>query len=362
MPETSTTVHRVPAARIGGSHTAGSAPGRVKPKTTGVRAAQVAKVLAAARSVVLVGHINPDADSLGSALALALSLQQLGTQVSVAFDFPVETPESLRSLPGQHLITRDPRVDPDVMIALDVASVYRLGGLAGLLTTAGTSVVVDHHASNPGFGDLAWVEPHAEATVVLVAELIDRLGTTLTPDIAANLYAGLATDTVNFRFATSAGHLLAARLIAAGVQAEAVMQPIMDTHPFCWLNMLSEVLGAATLDPAAADGAGLVTVRVMLEQSNGLRQEELDSIIDIVRTSGEAGVAAVIKQTDTQEWQVSLRSKNGVDVGATAAALGGGGHPRAAGYGFTGGYGELIAELTAALAHRERRLIALERA
>ncbi len=319
------------------------------PAPWAIEATHIADVLIRSRCVVLVAHVNPDADALGSALALGLALESLGVDVHVAFDIPDQTPESLRELPGQHLITRRVPERPDTVVTLDVASVGRLGRLARLLDCAGTSVVIDHHASNPGFGQLNWIEPHAAATAMMVAELIDELGVPIDAEIAANLYAGLATDTVNFRFAGGAGHQLAARLVEAGAEPSKILLPISDSHPFRWLGMLGRVLSEATLDPAAAGGNGLVTVRVLIGEAAGLRQEELDSIIDIVRTAQEADVAAVIKQTADHEWQVSMRARNGVDVGAVATSLGGGGHPRSAGYSYTGDYDALIEQLVAAL-------------
>jgi phosphoesterase RecJ-like protein len=110
------------------------------------------------------------------------------------------------------------------------------------------------------------------------------------------------------------------------------MVPITDTHPFDWLGMLSEVLGSAVLDRDAAHGRGLVYTVIDDAARAGLRPEELDSVIDIMRTAREAGVAAVLKQTDPHSWQVSLRSRGPVDVAAAATALGGGGHVRAAGF------------------------------
>lgn len=313
-----------------------------------VGAFQVADVLTRSHSVVLLAHINPDADALGSALALGLALESLGSSVCVAFGYPEQTPDSLCQLPGQHLITRELPVDPDLVVSLDAASPGRLGCWRSMFDQAAYSVVIDHHASNGGFGRQNWIDPHAEATVVMVADLLDELGVAITPDIAANLYAGLATDTVNFRFATAAGHRLAARLVEAGVAPEQVLRPITDTHPFSWLGMLADVLNSATLDPDAACGRGLVAVRVRMSDAAGLRQEELDSIIDISRTAQEADVAAVVKQTADREWQVSLRARVG-NVGRVATMLGGGGHPRAAGYTYDGDYEDLLAELLIAL-------------
>ena len=110
--------------------------------------------------------------------------------------------------------------------------------LAGVLEAARTSLVIDHHASNTRFGQFNLIDAAAEATVVLVARLLDRLGIPIDRQIAENLYAGLATDTSHFRHADSDAHLLAARLIDAGVRPPDVMAPITESHPFGWLSML----------------------------------------------------------------------------------------------------------------------------
>ena len=111
-----------------------------------------------------------------------------------------------------------------------------------------------------------------------------------------------------------------------------VLHPITDSHPFGWLGMLARVLDRAGLDPSAAGDGGLVWAIIDDQVRDGLRQEELDSVIDILRTAQEAEVAMVIKQTGADAWQVSLRSRGTVDVAAVAEALGGGGHVRSAGF------------------------------
>jgi phosphoesterase RecJ-like protein len=219
--------------------------------------------------------------------------------------------------------------------------------------------VIDHHASNTRFGQHHLVEIGVESTTVLVAAILDRLGMAIDRDIADNIYAGLATDTVGFRFASASAHRLSARLLDAGVNPDELMRPITDLHPFGWLDMLSQVLGSAVLDTAAADGRGLVSTVISREAASGMRQEELDSVIDILRTASQAQVAAVLKETGIDQWQVSLRSRpggqpggpavSGVDVAAVASELGGGGHVRAAGFGFSGTSQAVIAALTAAL-------------
>jgi len=294
-----------------------------------------ARLLATARSVILVAHVHPDADALGSALALGLGLARRGTDVQVSFAEPDAVPESLRHLPGMALVVPPGELTPQrsaMFVSLDVGSRDRLGSLVRVLDACQMSLVIDHHASNTRFGRYNLIDTGAEATALLVARLLDRLGIPIDRDIAENLYAGLATDTGHFRHADADVHRLAARLIDTGVRPMDVLHPITDSHPFGWLGMLSRVLDGAGLDPAAVGGAGLVYAIIDDQVRDGLRQEELDSVIDILRTAQEAEVATVIKQTGPDSWQVSLRSRCSVDVAAAAEALGGGGHVRSAGF------------------------------
>jgi phosphoesterase RecJ-like protein len=314
--------------------------------------ARAADILTGASSAVLLAHVNPDADALGSALALGLGLAGSGMDVAVSFAEPDAVPQSLSSLPGQHLVVDPDQLpcNPDLVVTLDVGSAGRLGALEGLLEGASRVLVVDHHATNTRFGDDHFVDPSAEATGVLVARLLDALGIEINPDIATNLYAGLATDTVSFRHATAGTHELAARLVDAGARPAELLAPITDLHPFGWLEMLAAVLGRAVLIPGVAAGADFVHTCVTLSDGAGLRQEEVDSVIDIVRTTAPRGVTAVAKQTDSERWQVSLRSSGTTDVSEVARALGGGGHSWAGGFTHHGDYPSAISRILDVLA------------
>ncbi len=333
----------VPEVIRDGSPAAASAAGEL---------AAAAELLAGADELVLVAHIQPDADALGSALALGLALERRGARVAVSFAEPDSVPQSLRGLPGSHLIVPPALLPefPELFVSLDVGSAERLGSLARLLVTAQRSLVIDHHTSNTRFGQHHLIDPAAKATVVLVTRLLDRLGVTIDGDIAENLYAGLVTDTNHFRFADADSHRLAARLLEVGVDPPRVLNPITDSHPFGWFGMLASVLGKAVLDRDAARGGGLVYTVIDNATRAGLRAEELDSVIDILRTAQESGVAAVVKQNDENSWQVSLRSRGDVDVAAVAQLLGGGGHRGAAGFTHHGAPQGAIENLHRALA------------
>ena len=129
--------------------------------------AAAAALLAAAEDVTLLAHVRPDADALGSALALGTALYKRGTRVQVSFGFPDHVPETLRPLDVHRLCVPAAQVDaaPAVLVTCDVNEPARLGPLASRLATAGVTVMLDHHVTNPGFGDIRILDPRAEATV-----------------------------------------------------------------------------------------------------------------------------------------------------------------------------------------------------
>nr|WP_133906079.1 bifunctional oligoribonuclease/PAP phosphatase NrnA [Actinophytocola oryzae] len=306
-----------------------------------------AALLGNATDVTLLAHVNPDADALGSALALAGALHRTGTTVRVSFGPPAAVPHSLRSLDTLGLVVPASEVPeaPELLVALDVASEDRLGWLANRVATSGDVLVIDHHASNTRFGTHHVVDEHAEATTVLVLKLLDELAAPLDADIARCLYAGLVTDTSSFRRATPATHAMAMRLIEAGVDPDDLGRRLLDTHSFAWLPMLARVLARARLEPDAAGGRGLVYTSVTQGDMTGIRPEEVESVVDILRTTVEAEVTLVIKEAAPGEWNGSLRAKSAVDVRAVAVGLGGGGHRLAAGFSASGTAAEVTARV-----------------
>jgi bifunctional oligoribonuclease and PAP phosphatase NrnA len=313
-------------------------------------------ILASADEVALGCHLSPDGDALGSMLALAHALRRRGTRVLPSFSEPFTVPESLRSLPGVELLVppRDFPAAPPLLVTFDTGSRDRLGGLAGRAETAAEVLVIDHHASNTGYGSLHLVDPAVPATAVLVDELIRRLGIPLDPEIAACLYAGLVTDTGGFRYAgtTPATHLLAARLLATGFRHDLLARQLFDTHPVGWLALVGAAIGRARWEPEEAAGRGLVWTETRAAElaEYGLEPDQAESLIDIVRTAREADVAAVCKELATGGWAVSVRSRGRLDVGAACVMLGGGGHRFAAGFTSDADLESTVADLRAALA------------
>jgi phosphoesterase RecJ-like protein len=319
-------------------------------------AVEAVRGLAPGDEVQLICHVNPDGDALGSMLGFGLALRRLGvTRLRATFPGEFEVPEPYQALPGSDLLVpaHSAYRSAAVVMTFDVAAESRLGDLADLVAGTPCVVVFDHHASNTRFGRINLVDPGAAATSVVVDGLIERLGLSLDEEIAENLYVALSTDTGSFKFdmTTPAVHRLAARLIATGISPGEISRRTFDTRPFGAIKLTGEVLGRASLDPAAAGGRGMVWTWATQDdlERHGQRPYVLDTLIDPIRSVAESDVAVVVRQTAASEWAVSLRSKGAVDVGAVAVALGGGGHRLAAGFTGRGTPAEVVATVRSEL-------------
>ena len=363
-------------ARTPGPDASGAGPASLPGQDVEPEWSRAVKILDGATEICLACHVRPDGDALGSMLAVAHALRarqaagrdgiaQDGSarqappaaRIVASFgDLPFEIPRILRFLPGADLLSPPDAVPerPQVMVTFDAASADRLGILEARAARADELIVLDHHASNTRFGTVNLVDPAAAATAVLAFDLIRRMGVEISRDIALGLYAGLVTDTGSFKYSTTSPrvHQLAARLLQTGIEPGVVAHELWDRSPFGFLGLLSATLGRAQLEPAGAAGHGLVWTTVTRGDRAvyGLPFEVAESVIDVVRRADEADVAVVLKEDDDGCWQVSARSKGRADVGRACVALGGGGHPLAAGFTAHGTAAEVMTALREQLA------------
>jgi phosphoesterase RecJ-like protein len=291
---------------------------------------RAAEAIAAADEVALACHVSPDGDALGSLLWLAHAAIGAGKRVVASFGSPYAVGRQFEFLGLDPLVPPDrfPRA-PQLMVVLDVASPDRLGELAAAAGQAGRLVVLDHHPTNPGFGHIKVVEPKAAATAELVHHLLRRLAWPVDRRVATALLTGLVSDTGRFQYPSTSPAVLrlAARLVEAGAQTEEVGRHLYEWLPFGYLQVSAAVLGRARRQ----DGLVWSVLYLADYRGTGVGPEDLDLLIDGLRTTREAEVTVLVKETE-EGWKVSLRSRGAVDVGAIAAAAGGGGHHNAAGF------------------------------
>lgn len=298
------------------------------------------ELLGSSSQILLVSHVAPDADTLGSALALGLALRASGVDVSVSVGEPGFTvPRGLAWLPGADTVMPPERLTDgfDTVVALDCASADRLGTLLPVALGVGPRfAVIDHHRSNVGFAATNLVDAQAPATGTMIAELLDAAGLPWAPGVAENVYAAIASDTGGFRFpaTTALTHQLAARLLDMGVDHYAISQQLFSSRPLPVVRLSAEVTAAAIHEPDSANGAGaiLATLSNVDRRRHDVAYADVESIIGDLAAIADVDVVVLAKQDDEGVWKVSMRSKGTTDVGGVATSLGGGGHLQAAGF------------------------------
>jgi len=297
------------------------------------------------RSFWLVPHWNPDPDAMGSCLALAEALRLTGRDALV-FGFP-DPPLGFVALPGiedvlpaaeaPELLAEDP---PDTLLMMDCHRRERAGDdLADTLARIENAWTVDHHLLSGRMLPLpGWVEPAASATAMLTMRIIEDLLSKFVPDspdlpadIAANLYAGLVSDTGGFRFTnTLPATFEAAGLLARrGIDTADVAERTLYQRSRAGVELLRLVMGTFSYE---ADGRLLLmtATRDMLRQA-GATMVDTESFVSVATAVAGVEYVVFMKELEDGLWRVSLRCGAGGDVQVIAAHYGGGGHRQAAG-------------------------------
>lgn len=292
----------------------------------------VADRLRRSASVLVVAHRPADADGVGSALALARLLEEMGSRVERVCTAPLDA--GLLALPGADRIAAQVSAHErwDTAVLLDCASLDRAGLPPAVLARAEVVVNVDHHRTNPGFGDVTYIDPSAPATTALVAELFDALAQPLTAADATCLYAGLVTDTDRFtaESATAAAHRLAARFIDAGADAAGMIAALYAARSRAALRLMARAIDRLRL----SDDGHVAWIRLDAADFRAVGSASLGSEDLAGVALGVEGVwVAAYLRPGQDGVRVGLRSRHpGVDVAAIAARFGGGGHRWAAGF------------------------------
>ena len=282
--------------------------------------------------ITAICHENPDADTLGAALAVQLVARRLGKQSEVVCADPV--PDYLAFLPGSGAVRRAPALDPDVAVIVDAGDLPRIGSVAAehadWLRRA-TIVNIDHHVSNPSFGAANLIDPEAASTCEIIAELLPTLRVALDPELATLLLAGMVNDTHTFSHPNVTPRTLrvAAELVEAGAALADIHRAIYADKPFSTMALWGLILAGI----AERDGGRVVhaaMTRAMLDQT-GSAPTASEGFVDMLGMTRDADITVLFKEIGPQEVRVSVRTSARADAVAVTSAFGGGGHVRAAG-------------------------------
>lgn len=298
--------------------------------------------LADARRVLILTHVRPDGDAIGSMLGLGLALQHAGRETHMLL--PDGMLSSFRHLPGSDQVRRKPEGDYDTFITVDCAEQKRIGdGFDGL---GKPHINIDHHITNDGFGEINLVESGQVATCAILAESLPRWGLQITPPVAANLLTGIVTDTLGFRTTnmTPKALRLAADLMEAGADLPDLYMRGLVHRSFSAARYWG--MGLSSLQ--RGDGMVWSALTAADRKAAGYGGNDDADLISILSTIEGEQVALVFVEQPAGKVKISWRALvPGVDVSRIAQAFGGGGHAAAAGAEATGTVQEVMQRVLA---------------
>ncbi len=304
---------------------------------------QILEIVDRATHVVLVTHVHPDGDALGSLLGLADILEGHGKKVfryleepvSHLYDFLPDCDLAETDLAALERFAEEADEGKAITISLDCGDCDRLGQAKRDLLAISPFVVIDHHYGHRSFGDYLWLDSERSSTGEMIYELAQIMGAEVSQKAAFSLYVAISTDTGSFRYDNTSPRTLriAADLVESGVRPAEVADKVYDNYTIERLRLMEMVL--ATLQVSAAGQIGLIHVSTEMFARSGATSDDIDGFVNYPRAIRSVRVAVFLKENKEGAISVSLRAKGDCDVAAVAADFGGGGHRNAAGFRFT---------------------------
>jgi phosphoesterase RecJ-like protein len=294
---------------------------------------EVVDAIRSRHSFLLTSHARPDGDAIGSSVALALALEQLGKQATVVLRDPVPAP--YRAFPAIDRIRIADRVEApfDAAIVLECGDITR-PGVAGL--DRYTLINIDHHLGNTMYGAVNWFDDGAAACAELVADLVDALGVPWTPAIASHLYLGITTDTGGLRYGPISARTYdtCRRIVEAGVDTPRLSRQIFENYSVGRVRLTGALLNAMTLHHD--NRLAVMAFDDALLARCGATPDDTEGLINLPLGARDVVAVVMLKRQADGTWRISLRSKGSVDVRAVAMKWQGGGHRNASGCTMTG--------------------------
>lgn len=290
---------------------------------------QIKKAIKKADTALVAVHVDPDGDTIGSALAMAMVLEGLGVSTTIYSQDGI--PEIYHFLPwSEKVVTEIPyKVHFDLAIAMDSSDISRVGEKINLRELASFLINIDHHPDNTNYADINYVAM-CSATAECLYQLCKFLKVKMNQDMAACLYTALITDTGNFRYENTSvdTFLMAADLLRAGLNTHEITTRIYDTKSIPSLKIAARSLSQMEFSADHRIGWTVITKKMMEEEK--AKPEDLIGIVDQLRAINGIEVAILFRE-EKAKVKINMRSKHDVNVSTIANIFDGGGHKKAAG-------------------------------
>lgn len=322
--------------------------------------AELGEVFRTHQSFLLMSHVRPDGDAIGSQIALGFSLRAMGKTVWMINEDGL--PENLAFLRGSEAIARPPAepIDAEVAIALDTATKPRLGdAVLRAASKAPLWLNIDHHLSNPRYGDLNLIDSSSPATGEILYQLITALEMPLPDETRDAIYVAVSTDTGSFQYpsTTAKTYEMAADLVRRGLAVGDINAKTYDDHPYRRLELMRSLLN--TLERSADGWVAHWELRDQTRLDLALLPEDSEGLIDTIRAIRGVRLAVFFEELPDGKVRVSMRSKDKrIDVCEIATRFGGGGHALAAGIRMKGPWDDAKAQVLAAIREKIDAVIA----
>ena len=293
---------------------------------------EIWKKIQEAQNILLIAHVNPDGDALGSSLSLYPILKKMGKKVTV-FNATKPLPEYLDFLPNFNRVTNILPKKVDLTVSFDCGSFDRLG----LEEKPSFLINIDHHVSNTNYGDINLIKPDHASTSQVVYDILKANGVEIDKQSAECIYTALVTDTGSFQYESVNEKVFecASEMVKCGVKPDYIAKMLFQRDRLSRLRLLAKAY--ETIEMCCEGKVAFVEVTKEMMEITGAIKEDTDTIVNSVRAIAPVEVACMLREED-EGIKISLRSKNYADVSKIAIKYGGGGHIRAAGATLKGEY------------------------
>lgn len=295
---------------------------------------EIKREIEKAENIILTAHINPDGDAVGSSLALLLTLKNEYRDKNLRLILQDEIPDTTKFLKYSELIEKykeDEVYKTELLIYLDSATKERTGVIYQKIEARKT-VCIDHHVSNPEYGDINCIIRNATSTSEIIFNFIKASEYKLLKEAAEALYLGLVNDTGNFSHSnvTKEAFEMAAELLSVGVNSNYIVTNFLNSNAYQALKIVGEALRSFEFYPDKK--LSYIYIDNATMEKYDARKEDTEGIVEKILSYNQASVSLFLREEKDGKIKGSMRSKYEVDVNRIANIFGGGGHYKAAGF------------------------------
>ncbi len=284
------------------------------------------------KNIIILTHEVPDGDAIGSSLAMYIGLKQLGKDVDIVIP---KYSKTYSFLPCINKIKAKGKIENyDLAIALDCGDIKRLNGFSNYFENANCKISIDHHEANTMFADYNFVNPTAPACSQILITVLKALNIEITKDIGTCLLTGIITDTGGFKYQNVKPETFefAAEILSKGVNVSEIYKKTLQTVSKEKFELRKRAINRIEL----LEEGKIAFTYITQEDEEQTNSEDHDGIVEIGRDIEGVEISIFLRQNDNNEYKISLRSNDYVNVSDICLLLGGGGHMRAAGGTITG--------------------------